>query len=168
LEALRGCAVGTVLAQGALEEVGRVLDLAIAQFVRATLPFHAHPESLPVRLVEANEHHVHAREVRVLVALGETAEHADEQGAHRQLARPHPEGQGRFEVGDGLGESGLVEQRFDAGERLHRRWAPSRATATASSGASRWATRSPRRWVQVTPAASMKAARPIASAMATR
>ena len=135
----------------------------------AAPPGDAHPQAPLVGVVETHQHGVDAREVRVLVALGQAAEHADEQSAHRQLAPPRPEGQGRFEGADGRGEIGLVEHRFDATERVcHRRAAPSRATQLASGGTPRWATRSPRRWVQVTPAASMKAASPIVSAMATR
>ena len=43
LKGCQGCTVGIVLSQRPLEEVGRVLDLAVAQFVRAALPGDAAP-----------------------------------------------------------------------------------------------------------------------------
>jgi hypothetical protein len=103
------------------------------------------------------------------VAACEAELHPDNQRAKRALPGSHADREACLELGDLAGDPGRIEHRLDALEQAHRDpAAPRRATAVCSGVGSRCETRSPRRWEQVIPAASMKARSPIAEAIATR
>jgi hypothetical protein len=164
-------AVGLGLSKHPCEEVVEVLGLAIREEMHPVLVPDEHPEAPSVGVGEADERAMHAREMR-RTPVTETTADPKEEGPHQKLTGPHPDWERRLDPGDLGREAIVVENRLEAGEvaqhRPPKRRPPRSATASGSLRLGRWLTRSPRRWEQVIPAASMNARNPIASAIATR
>ena len=132
------------------------------------MPVDVDPEAPAVDSRERDERLVHPGEVRrTVVGLGENQ--PEHEGAHGALAGSHPEREGGVDAGDLCCQRGGVAECLCPGEVDARqgRISQSKVTARASSGRGRTATRSPRRWEQVMPAASMNALSPIVSATLT-
>ena len=168
LEQCRAGTVGLVLSQRGAHEPGRVLDLSIGEQVGAFARGDDDSEAQAVLWRELDETRVHTRQMCRAV-IGRGRQHAQQQGAHLQLTRAHSQRKPPLDRLDRLFDTGVVEERLEAPSWDHPGClGQSRPTACSSVGLARFATRSPRRWEQLIPAASMKARRPICAAMADK
>ena len=153
-----GQPVGVVFGQGAGDQAEGPLGLPVGQLVRAVFPVRDHAEAPLVVLGQRDQGLVDAGQVGGPV-VGQHGQHAEQQGADGQLPGADPDGQEHL---DPRRDAGAVGDLFQGRQRDHDgRAAPSSRTASASAAGSRSASRSPRRWEQVIPAACMNVARPM-------
>src|SRR5581483_5142585 len=136
--------------------------LAVGEGVRPGPPVGDDSQAALVGLAEGEEGGVDAGEMGGAV-VGLSGEHPDQQRAHPQLAGTPPGWQRQFERGS---DGGRVDDLLETLERHAQRAPPNNATASASPAGARPAVMSPRRWVQLTPAAARKVAIPSWSATA--